>query len=134
MVATIDTPSWSDTQQENAQPCQARHGTMVTASLVSMVPKLAIMPDQHPEWLRQADAIWNQINVSSMDEDASDALAEEMYALHNRIAQTPAQTREGVMAQLRVALEYVEASGCSTIDCERHALRNAIATLAGERT
>ncbi len=114
MATTIDILSWPDTQQENARSRRA-------------------MPDPHPEWLRQAKEIWDRIDVGSMNENAADALAEEMYALHDRIAQTPAQTQEGVMVQLRIALEYVEASGEGIMDCEGHALRNAIATLASGR-
>jgi hypothetical protein len=90
--------------------------------------------DPHPEWWRQREALNVQMHAVGDDDDAIDPLQAQVYHLEDRIAQTPARTYSGVLAQLRVARHYQwvekgDEGGSWTNDPDIHSLVNAIATL-----
>ena len=96
---------------------------MATANVPRNTPSDQI--DPHLEWERLLRTVENGYTPSGDDE----ARQAEQYALEDRIAETPAHTLAGVMAQLRVALSYVEIGSGTVSDCDVNALRNALATL-----
>ena len=83
--------------------------------------------DPHSEWLRQVYRLRIESN-SGLAEAEFDAAFDEECTLEDRLAETPAQTLEGVIAQLHLALDYLELAGLEG-DCADVALRNAVKAL-----
>lgn len=86
--------------------------------------------DPHVAWKVRADELRARINVGDLDDATMGPLCDELWRLHDLIAETPARTREGVIAQVEVARQYLEGSGRTPVEeVQEQALRNALATL-----
>jgi hypothetical protein len=102
-----------------------------TAWCAGLTPAaLAAVEDPHPEWKRQASALLDRINAGDLDDATVDTLSDELDELRDLIGETPARTREGVIAQLSVELRFLEQEGQSPDELRQAVLlRNAIGTL-----
>ena len=82
--------------------------------------------DPHATWWAEADRLARAMEVRGLPQEPFDRLQDRHLALLQRIAETPARTVAGALAQIRVArigIEFGEAEWDGT------ALANAIATL-----
>lgn len=99
---------------------------------------MAAALDPHVAWKQQEESLRRLIDDDGRPDDdtTAEALAGARWALHDQIINTPARSPAGVLAQLRLALEYIEIENGRGIlraleersDSEL-ALLNAIATL-----
>ena len=66
--------------------------------------------DPHVAWKRQEESLRRLIDDDGRPDDdtTAEALGAARWALHDLIICTPARSCAGVLAQLRLALEYVE--------------------------
>ena len=71
---------------------------------------MATALDPHVAWKRQEESLRRLIDDDGRPDDdtTAAALGAARWALHDRIIHTPARSQAGVLAQLRLALEYVE--------------------------
>ncbi len=97
-------------------------GSIAAATATAATVGVALAPapayaDPHPRWLAAALAIEGDLAailaVRDIDEgDPETALMDEQDELLILIAETPARTREGALAQIRAACRYPD-SGCA---------------------
>lgn len=109
---------------------QAAVGAAGAVGAASLVADALAAEDPHVAWRVRADALRARINVGDLDDAAMRVLGDELDGLHDLIAEVPARTLAGAIAQLDVARQYLEGAGRTPVElCQEECLRNAIATL-----
>ena len=127
MADATDTPSAPAAQQqpEAGHPADASGasrrqllGRAAVAAAAAFPGAFAAELDPHVAWKRQEEAL-----RAAHDDDG-----DEVWRLHDLIAETPARTLDGIAVQVRLAVECSE-DGSMLGDCEQLALRNALGAL-----
>jgi hypothetical protein len=91
-------------------------------------PGEAPEPDPHIEWAARLQDLLRPARAKGLNQEAYEALMDEIFALRDLIAETPALTLPGATAQIRVTVDAFE-GGCGLGECEIQALKNATETL-----
>jgi hypothetical protein len=105
-----------------------RHLLAQPGAVSAAARALAADPDPHVEWAERLQELVQPERADGLAEAAYEALMDEVFALRDRISETPAQGLSGVIAQLWSTIGAIE-GGYSLGECELVALRNALATL-----
>jgi hypothetical protein len=101
---------------------------LAATGTVAAGPALAADADPHVAWEARLQSLTRPEQADGLDEAAFDALADEIFELHDQIGETLAHGLSGAAVQIKLAID-AEESGRGIGECELAAPRNALATI-----
>jgi hypothetical protein len=101
---------------------------LAATGTVAAGPAVAADADPHVAWEARLQSLTRPEQADGLDEAAFDALADEIFELHDQIGETLAHGLSGAAVQLRLVIDAYE-SGRGLGECELRALKRALATI-----
>ncbi len=103
-------------------------GAIAAAPVAGALAAQAVAPDPHVQWLATIEDAWRQMDdAPELDDQETSRLWDEVAQCQDLIAETPAHSFEGVIAQIKVG--HHSAEGLASHEVGMEALDRAVAAI-----